>query len=185
MRKMHKDLLTHYKECVTENKWLTPSDARVMLSHIDAIEVEKDRLLENVSQLNKELQQEREDKKVEVPKEVAEGIKFYKEHGREFVLYNIGRVKDLSELEGNDHLGSIWNYVSASPENTITYLKALVNGYTIEEPPSVESRIQSTIYAELKRQGITSPAPIDYVAKCLTDLISPIVVKDALQHEQS
>lgn len=185
MAKLSKEILDARKQACNINTYIHSRYVIELLNHIDAIEQEKQRLIDNVAQLQVELQQEHESKKVVLPKDAIDALEYLTS---QYSVRNIMALLTSGRLIG----GGINRSYDDKRADAVSVLNdyefediliALTFGYTIEEPPTVESQIKATIEAELKRQGITSPAPIDYVAKCLTDLISPIVVKDALQHD--
>ncbi|TYA10959.1 hypothetical protein FRY98_24650 [Paenibacillus faecis] len=80
---------------------------------------------------------------VELPREVAEALKDFKEDGRD-IDEIIHRMLDVHTF-GSDRLTVIRSYAS---ENGWNFISALVNGYTIEQTPA--ERFQADVQTLLK-----------------------------------
>lgn len=61
-----------------------------------------------------------------------------------------------------------------------TLAKALVNGYTVEEPSSVEDNLKDKLHNHMQAQGVQSPIPLDRLAEQLT-----LVAREVLAGQRS
>ncbi|RUT48561.1 hypothetical protein EJP82_01050 [Paenibacillus anaericanus] len=130
--------------------------------------------------LHNELVSEREGKKVALPMDVAEAIDYFRENPGRFTNRDFA-IKLFNPVESgdNNHSLAIKKYV-LDPENGDRLLEALVNDYTIEEEPTTEDKIRNSLSAALEDMRVTSPVPIDRLAKILT-----LAVREVLAEEQA
>lgn len=123
-----------------------------------------ERLMDNVSQLQRELTEAREAKKVVLPKEAAGEIELY--HGDPFKV-----------LKALFHGEPTVQYLRMKADFG-NVLSALVNGYTIEEPLSTEDKIVASLTLALEDMQVQSPVPVERLAKVLTHAIREVLAED-------
>ncbi|MGM0882551.1 MAG: hypothetical protein ACQEXQ_16110 [Bacillota bacterium] len=176
-----------------------------LINHVEAIELELkvskedeveavrkcgqamkdiDRLTENLAQLKRELDESREAKKVPLPWKVANAIdslmqgrtiNSHEEIG--WTIFNIIKLphehlnKDARFLKS--HFSCEWYKLCA----------ALVIGYTIEEPPSTEDKIEAKLESLLNDTKVGSVVPVRELAVLLTLAIREVLAED--RHEES
>jgi|GEM_PF-4847798 len=149
MLKMSELQLQNYRNMYNEGKLFSTIDLAFMLAHIDAIEQEKQRLIDNVAKLQGELQLERESKLVKLPKELAEAIDGLMEDDERFnyttPVFDILAAVDQSMSRESCHrdINTIAKWINEDYTRKDIVVQALVNGYTIEEPPSVEDKLRT------------------------------------------
>lgn len=184
------------------------STVRKLLDHIDAINADNQRLIGNVTQLQKEqnemkveldratsdaneweksyfnLRDNKAPEKVVLPRKIAELMdryftKDFNDESKGWGVFNI------MHLDGK-HLDI--------PAREIKYhfgidhykfISAVVNGYTVEEEPTTEERIKNKLYEELVFQRILSPIKISKLAQNLTLAIREILAEDAVKQHES
>jgi GGDEF domain-containing protein len=126
-----------------------------LLSHIDTIETELkiamedevravaavDRLTDNVVQLQQELSEARNDRKIVVTAKVAEAIEHYRRRNV-LTLYNLPQIELLAKAKNNnnEHAAVLAEHIFYRGYNE--YFLAIINGYTVEEPINHEQRLR-------------------------------------------
>lgn len=119
-------LLSHIHTIETEKRIAREDEEQVTAKYGEALRA-VDRLTENVVQLQRELTESREGKKVRLPKEVAEAITIFKKSLTDSsIVYGCFQVPQLTSK------GQIIRDFAA--DNFHTFLTAIVNDYTVEEP---------------------------------------------------
>ncbi|URN94521.1 MAG: hypothetical protein NAG76_22335 [Candidatus Pristimantibacillus lignocellulolyticus] len=176
-----------------------------LLNHIDTIEAEKDQLIDNVAQLQKELngmklsleratsdanewekayfnlRDNRTPEKVVLPQDVVKAIdNFMKTTSVNYLMYAL-TTKDSVIIE-TDRLKVLRGFAH---QNGGLLIQALVNGYTVEEEPTTEERIKNKLYEELMLQKILYPIDVNKLAQNLTLAIREILAEDAVKQHDS
>ncbi|OMF35234.1 hypothetical protein BK133_11015 [Paenibacillus sp. FSL H8-0548] len=136
---------------------------------------DNDRLIDNVAQLASELNETREAKKVSLPREVAEVVESLVIDGRDidYIVWHMTAYGDRHCY--SDRVNIIREYAF---ENGWTLISALVNGYTVEEPPSTEDKIVTSLTQALEDMRVESPVPVERLAKVLTHAIREVLAED-------
>lgn len=156
---------------------------RGLVAHAEAIEKELhevvakfgqsesnvDCLMENMLQLQRKI----EDKKVVLPRSVAEAI--------EEIRYSKDGITDygilITFIKSDSHKSArAALFKRANPFSVI--MEALVNGYTIEEPPTTEDKIVASLTQALEEMQVESPVPVERLAKVLTHAIREVLAGD-------
>ena len=178
-----------------------------LVGHIDAQDKEIDRLIDNVEQLKREAMQaneaaaklkqlldsEREDKRVELPRSVAEALTAVLSASSDnasitllsmpvlsassdnaSILYNCFQIKQHTST------GEIIRDYAA--DNFDIFLAALVNGYTTAAPePTTEQRIYEKLTSELVEADVQCPMPLGEFAKKLTLAVREVLAEERLK----
>lgn len=137
-----------------------------------------DRLTENVAQLQREI----DAKKVTLPREVAEALDLYVSDGHDenskgWALFNI---VECDRVALDEPAGLIQDYFDI---DYFSLASAIVNGYTIEEPPSTEDKIVASLTQALEEMQVESPVPVERLAKVLTHAIREVLAEDRQEEE--
>lgn len=122
--------------------------ARALLDHIDAIEDEKSKMINNVAQLQKVLQQERERKKVALPKKVAEALEEVKSSvpgaDTDYFIWSIIRCDIINNRDfAPESYEILNNHANNAPNGVTDLVSAFEYGYTVEPEPTVEDKLRS------------------------------------------
>ncbi|MCA0754867.1 DUF1642 domain-containing protein [Paenibacillus sp. N4] len=195
MKKLLKIQLESIKNYQNRAGYVNGGIIESLLNHIDALDFELketkkdeqeivaeygqamgviDRLQDNIVQLQRELTEAREAKKVKLPREVADAIEYFR--GCKFGNDSFARLMFRGhEKDDNDHTITLKRYSHGNGEDL---LSALINGYTVENPPTAEERMVNTITQLLTDQGIECPMPITEFAELLTLAAREAVAED-------
>lgn len=187
MGKLSKEGLATIKQLVLADNIANTHNSELLLGHIDAIEAEKDRLINSVENMQRaidlyrrgvnKLQEQLDAKKVVLPKAIANDIERFKAIGCDLpaIIYTFASGGDV-----NNH-----SFADYAADNFFKLLSALVNGYTVEEEPTTEERIKNKLYEELVFQGIQSPIEVSKLAQNLTLAIREILAEDAVKQYEA
>lgn len=143
--------------------------------HIDALDDEIkqhianiDRLQDNIIQLTSELKEEREGKKVVLPKAVADDIE-------KLLIVHEGRFFSVVDAFLDGHITCASREWRDTRPDSNELIKALVNGYTIEEPPTTEDKLRTELTPKIEEWLKTSSTfGVIEGTKELLDLIMPV-----------
>lgn len=192
------------------NRW-NSEHVKKLIDHIDAIEVDKNRLIDDVAQLQNELTiannntklaiqnaQEWQDEllkvqrveKVVLPKDVTAALDtakqshWYKDDS-DYLLWVVMQSPEHNEDDDEAYIVSLRKY--ANDNKAIDLAKAIIYGYTVEEEPeepTVEDKITNRIEEELIFQNIKTDVEPRKLAQHLTTLVREVLAEDAvMQHE--
>lgn len=138
-----------------------------------------DRLQDNVVQLESERQKLADkllEKKVALPREVAEAIEWFRRQ-----CMSNEEIYELSfEPSDGKYASAINTWSDVGEGDGSLLMEALVNGYTVEEPPTVEDRMRDKLHSLMQAQGVQSPIPLDRLAEQLT-----LVAREVLAGQRS
>lgn len=138
-----------------------------------------DRLQDNVVQLDREkrqLQEQFDAKKVVLPKEAAEAIDYYESYGS---LTNTGIINCIINENGK-----IASKARKALEQRVgeeagdILMRALVNGYTVEEQPTTEERLEAKLLELFRTNEVCSAIPHERLAVKLSQAIREVLAED-------
>lgn len=144
-----------------------------------------DRLKDNVIQLNREKRELEEkleaadelvrfeEKKVVLPQELAWAIEHFEFLDERDSLFDIAYVTKCAREFNNRHAQVITEFVEETAGNKIAYFNGIINGYTVDEAPSVEDRLRTELTPKIE-EWLRIPAEMSS-AEAKHDLLKLIV----------
>lgn len=211
MGRLSKQILQAIESCCMTGK-VTLDQLSAVFQHIDAINVDNQRLIDNVAQLQKEhnemklgldqatsdanewenayfnLRDDSTPKKVILPKEVADALKNLRvelayQNDDNHLLWSLLQAPREEDEGDIDHF--IRTLVNENKLEVFVLAKAIMFGYTVEEVSTTEVRIKNKLYEELMLQKILYPIDVSKLAQNLTLAIREILAEDAVKHHES
>lgn len=181
---------------------------RALLNHIDAIEAEKNRLIDNVAQLQKELTtantntklaiqnaQEWQDEllkvqrveKVVLPKDVADALEATKPSEGMDIDYFIWTIVRYDLENGKcSNRKTLFDHANGSPNGVSDLVLALRTGYTVEEEPTTEEKIFSKLKELINEEQLDiEEHVVSRIAHHSVLAMREILGEDAVKHHES
>lgn len=193
-------LLMRHIEALNEELVQAQADERLAVKNADRMYDElltarsaRDRLIENVSQLQQEKQRLQEEvdearaaKKVTLPREVAEAIERCESAG--YTKYGIIADLQMIKMLGRDYqeqvltdLETVKQFAASKAWSGVdTLMAALVNGYTVEEQ-TIEKQLEQRIFEKLWEWDCLPVVPDskrEDELKFAAEMIAEIVISD-------